>query len=347
MRTNQHIIIVAGGKGLRVGSEIPKQFIPIGGKPVLMHAIEAFYNYNKQINIVLVLPESHQEYWRELCSKYNFTVEHSIAIGGETRFHSVKNGLALVSDGLVGVHDGARPFASRALIKSCYDKAFSEKAAIPVNPSTDSLRELLDDGKSRIVDRSKYVSVQTPQVFETSLLKKAYESDYKEIFTDDASVVEAMGVEVSWVRGEDTNIKITTPIDLKIGELILQEKKMINNEDVVKEFVKQFYKEMLFHKDRCTNPQIIKKKESLVSKLREELDLSEAQLPQFNKLIETLLTDVFFTILLGLDGETAIGDYQCSYKLIDEEGNDLSGGNIEAYAYEYFHSNLYQEESRQ
>ena len=225
MKKDQHIIIVAGGKGLRVGGEIPKQFIPIGGKPVLMHTIKAFYNYKKDINIILVLPKSHQEYWEELCEKYDFAIKHSIAIGGETRYHSVKNGLALVSDGLVGVHDGARPFASKALIQSCYNKALTDKATIPVNPSTDSLRELLDDRKSIIVDRSKYVSVQTPQVFEASLLKKAYEGNYQEIFTDDASVVEAMGVEVSLVKGEDTNIKITTPIDLKIGELILLERK--------------------------------------------------------------------------------------------------------------------------
>lgn len=225
MNTHQHVIIVAGGKGLRVGGEIPKQFIPIGGKPVLMHTIEAFYNYDEQINIILVLPESHREYWGELCAKYNFTIRHAIAIGGETRFHSVKNGLALVSDGLVGVQDGARPFGSKELIRTCYEKALTARAVIPVNPSTDSLRELESDGKSRIVDRSKYVSVQTPQVFEASLLKNAYEEGYKDIFTDDASVVESIGAEVALVKGEDTNIKITTPIDLKIAELILSERK--------------------------------------------------------------------------------------------------------------------------
>lgn len=225
MKTNQHVIIVAGGKGLRIGGEIPKQFIPIAGKPVLMHTIESFYNYDKDINIILVLPASHQEYWNELCTEYNFTIKHTVVVGGEVRFHSVKNGLALLSDGLVGIHDGVRPFASKKLIKACYDKASINKAAIPVIPSTYSLRELLGDRESVIVDRSKYVLVQTPQVFEVSLLKKAYEVEYKDIFTDDASVVESIGGDVTLVEGEDTNIKITTPIDLKIGELILLERK--------------------------------------------------------------------------------------------------------------------------
>lgn len=220
----QSIIIVAGGKGLRIGGEIPKQFIPIGGKPILMHTIEAFYNYNNNINIILVLPASHQEYWAELCTQYNFTIPHVIANGGETRFHSVKNGLQLVSEGIVGVHDGARPFASKQLIKACFDKAMTDKAVIPAIPSTDSLREIQDDGKSKIVDRSKIVSIQTPQVFDVATLKKAYEVEFNNTFTDDASVVEAMSIDVTLVPGEDTNIKITTPIDLKIGELILSEK---------------------------------------------------------------------------------------------------------------------------
>lgn len=225
MNCKQNIIIVAGGKGLRVGGEIPKQFIPVGGKPILMHTIEAFYNYNQDINIILVLPESHQQYWRDLCLKYDFSLKYAIATGGETRFHSVKNGLELVPEGLVGVHDGARPFASKQLISACFEKAMEAKAVIPIVPSTDSLRELLNDNRSRIVDRSKIVSVQTPQVFDVLTLKKAYEQDYNDTFTDDASVVETMGIEVSLVRGEETNIKITTPIDLKIGELILSENK--------------------------------------------------------------------------------------------------------------------------
>lgn len=221
----KNVIIVAGGKGLRMGNDLPKQFIPIGGKPVLMRTIEAFYRFDRDINIILVLPVSHQDYWKSLCEEYNFSIEHTIANGGETRFHSVKNGLALVADGLVGVQDGVRPFGSVEMIKRCFDAAEEEyPAVIPVIDSTDSLREVVDEDKSRIVDRSKIRLVQTPQVFDVNVLKKAYQTDFKETFTDDASVVEAMGVNVHLVKGEVTNIKITTPLDLKIGELIIRDK---------------------------------------------------------------------------------------------------------------------------
>lgn len=223
MRKN--VIIVAGGKGLRMGNDLPKQFIPIGGKPVLMRTIEAFYRFDRHINIILVLPVSHQDYWKSLCEEYNFSIEHVIANGGETRFHSVKNGLDLVTNGLVAVQDGVRPFGSVEMIKRCFDAAEEEyPAVIPVIDSTDSLREVVDEDKSRIVDRSKIRLVQTPQVFDVNVLKKAYQTDFKETFTDDASVVEAMGVNVHLVKGEVTNIKITTPLDLKIGELIIRDK---------------------------------------------------------------------------------------------------------------------------
>lgn len=220
----KNVIIVAGGKGLRMGNDLPKQFIPIGGKPVLMRTIEAFYRFDQDINIILVLPVSHQDYWKSLCEEYNFSIEHLIANGGETRFHSVKNGLALVTNGLVGVQDGVRPFGSVEMIKRCFDAAREYPAVIPVIDSTDSLREVVDEDKSRIVDRSKIRLVQTPQVFDLNVLKKAYQTDFKETFTDDASVVEAMGVNVHLVKGEVTNIKITTPLDLKIGELIIRDK---------------------------------------------------------------------------------------------------------------------------
>lgn len=220
----KNVIIVAGGKGLRMGNDLPKQFIPIGGKPVLMRTIEAFYRFDQDINIILVLPVSHQDYWKSLCEEYNFSIEHLIANGGETRFHSVKNGLALVTDGLVGVQDGVRPFGSVEMIKRCFDAAREYPAVIPVIDSTDSLREVVDEDKSRIVDRSKIRLVQTPQVFDVNVLKKAYQTDFKETFTDDASVVEAMRVDVHLVKGEVTNIKITTPLDLKIGELIIRDK---------------------------------------------------------------------------------------------------------------------------
>ena len=221
---SNNVIIVAGGKGLRMRSDLPKQFIPVGGKPVLMHTLEAFYTFDKDIRIVLVLPESHQEYWKSLCNDYNFTVPHYIATGGETRFHSVKSGLSMVEPGIVAVQDGVRPFASKELVSRCFEAAKIYKAVIPVINSTDSLREITTATESRIIDRSKIRLVQTPQVFEYDLLQKAYETGYNETFTDDASVIEATGATIHLVEGETTNIKITTPLDLKIGEVILQSK---------------------------------------------------------------------------------------------------------------------------
>ncbi len=225
MSKQKSIIIVAGGKGLRMGSDLPKQFIPIKSKPVLMHTIESFYNYDSQIKIILVIPSSHQAYWQELCSEYRFTIPHIIANGGETRFHSVKNGLEYVTEGLVGVQDGVRPFASTILIANCFSEAAKGQSVIPAIPSTDSLRQSTSDGKSKIIDRSKIMLVQTPQVFESATLKRAYDIDFNDTFTDDASVVEAMGQLITIIRGEESNIKITTPIDLKIGEMILDNRK--------------------------------------------------------------------------------------------------------------------------
>ncbi|MFV0313187.1 MAG: 2-C-methyl-D-erythritol 4-phosphate cytidylyltransferase [Dysgonomonas sp.] len=219
---SRSVIIVAGGKGLRMGSDLPKQFIPIAGKPVLMRTIEAFHSYDNSVNIVLVLPYSHHVYWKELCANYHFGIPHTIAMGGETRFHSVKNGLGLINGGIVAIQDGVRPFASKEMIARCFDAAKRYHAVIPVIDSTDSLREMIDGTKSRIIDRSGIRLVQTPQVFHTDILKKAYETEFKDTFTDDASVVEAMGIDVHLVKGEVTNIKITTPLDLKIGELIVR-----------------------------------------------------------------------------------------------------------------------------
>jgi 2-C-methyl-D-erythritol 4-phosphate cytidylyltransferase len=219
--SRKHAIIVAGGKGLRMGTDIPKQFLPIGGKPVLMWTIEAFEKYDSQIRIVLVLPESFLDYWSGLCAEYHFSVPHDIALGGETRFHSVKNGLEKIDSGYVAVHDGARPFASEKLIASCFEDAEKSQATIPVISMTDSCRMLEQDGDSRILDRSCLRLVQTPQVFAVELLKKAYALPFQTLFTDDASVVEYLGHKVSLVDGETNNIKITNPIDLNAGEWIL------------------------------------------------------------------------------------------------------------------------------
>ena len=213
-------LIVAGGKGLRMGSDLPKQFLPIGGKPVLMHTIEAFYRFDEEMKIVLVLPQEQQTYWRGLCQKYHFSIGHVLADGGETRFHSVKNGLAYVEPGLVGVHDGVRPFVSRQVIDRCYQLAETKKAVIPVVDVVETIRHLTDTG-SETVSRSDYKLVQTPQVFDVELLKRAYAQEYTSFFTDDASVVEAMGESVYLAEGNRENIKITTPFDLKISSVLV------------------------------------------------------------------------------------------------------------------------------
>lgn len=217
----KHIIIVAGGKGLRMGGEIPKQFLPIGGKPVLMRTIEAFHLYDNTIHVVLVLPVSQQTYWRELCKKYSFELPHEVADGGETRFHSVMNGLALVEgEGLVGVHDGVRPFVSQEVITRCYAEAGTKKAVIPVIGVVETVRRL-EGTDSVTVPRDQYKLVQTPQVFDVALLQRAYQQKYTEMFTDDASVVEALDEKVFLVEGNRENIKLTTPFDLKLAEMLI------------------------------------------------------------------------------------------------------------------------------
>ena len=217
----EYVLIVAGGKGLRMGADIPKQFLPVGGKPVLMRTLEAFYAYNQDMRIILVLPHDQQDYWKRLCGEYRFDIPHSIADGGETRFHSVRNGLALVDEpGLVGVHDGVRPFVSQEVIARCYALAATELAVVPVVKVVETVRRLTDAG-SITVNRDEYRLVQTPQVFDGEVLKQAYSQPYTSAFTDDASVVEAWGVPVTLTEGNRENIKITTPFDLKVAAALL------------------------------------------------------------------------------------------------------------------------------
>ena len=218
-----YVIIVAGGKGLRMGSDIPKQFLPISGRPVLMWTLERFREYSSDLQIILVLPEAQQDYWRLLCEEYHFDVEYQLANGGQTRFHSVQNGLALVPDdaeGVVGVHDGVRPFPSIKVIKDCYETARTAKAVIPVIPVVETVRHLEKEG-SVTVPRDEYKLVQTPQTFDIQLLKAANRQPYNDGFTDDASVVESYGHEITLVEGNRENIKITTPYDLKIAEVLI------------------------------------------------------------------------------------------------------------------------------
>ena len=214
-----YVIIVAGGKGLRMGSFIPKQFLPLGGKPVLMRTIETFHSYSEQLKIIVALPHDHQAYWNRLCDEYQFEVKHQLVDGGETRFHSVRNALSLIGNnerGCIAVHDGVRPFVSRETIERCFVKARESGAAIPVVPVIETLRHV--DG--RTMPRSDYRLVQTPQVFDIKMLKRAYKVDYSDIFTDDSTVVEYAGIRVMTVEGNRENIKITTPLDIIMGEAI-------------------------------------------------------------------------------------------------------------------------------
>lgn len=221
----KYVIIVAGGKGIRMSSDLPKQFLKLGEKPILMHTIQRFAEYDPTIKIILVLPQDQQDYWKGLCRQYDFMVPHKIANGGDTRFQSVKNGLAFIRErGLVGIHDGVRPFVTTEVIDRCYKTAETAGAVIPVIDIVETVREVLPEG-SRSVNRNLYKIVQTPQVFQNDLLLRAYNQLYREEYTDDATVVESCDIKVTLVEGNRENIKITTPFDLMLGEEILEKEK--------------------------------------------------------------------------------------------------------------------------
>mgnify|MGYP002697881999 FL=1 len=216
-------MIVAGGKGLRMGASIPKQFLPVNGLPILMLTIKRFREYDGSLRIILVLPKEQHEYWNELCKNYHFTDAYAVVEGGETRFHSVRNGLAAIPDdtqGVVGIHDGVRPFPSVEVIRACYETARTAKAVIPVVPVVETVRHIVAGGKTETVDRADYRLVQTPQTFDIQLLKQAYAQPDRDCFTDDASVVESAGHEVTLIEGNRENIKITTPFDLRIARIL-------------------------------------------------------------------------------------------------------------------------------
>ena len=219
-----YVIIVAGGKGLRMGADVPKQFLLLGGEPVLMRTMECFYRFDAQLQMVLVLPRDQQTYWRELCRTHNFSLPYLLVDGGTTRFESVRNGLALIpsdAQGVVAVHDGVRPMVSAEVVERCFGVAQQAKAVIPVAPVVETLRQVMPDGTSQTVNRDAYRLVQTPQTFDLQLLKRAYQQPYCSDFTDDASVVEALGMQITMVEGNKENIKITTPFDLDVCERLL------------------------------------------------------------------------------------------------------------------------------
>lgn len=225
----RNVVIVAGGKGIRMGSTIPKQFIPIGCginiRPILMHTMSLFSDITDKI--ILVLPKEHISYWEKLCDYYKFECKHTISVGGESRFHSVLSGLEHTDEGaIVAIHDAVRPFLSRGLILKLFDCAEKNGSAVPYTDMIDSIRSADKERKmSFVVNRNDYVCIQTPQVFQHKLIKDAYSVEFKDSFTDDASVYEySSGKSVCLVEGERGNMKITTAIDLEIAKLLITKK---------------------------------------------------------------------------------------------------------------------------
>ncbi len=218
----RYAVIVAGGQGVRMGADRPKQFLEIGGKPILRHTIERFLAFDPGIEIIVVLPASRKDWWREYCRQSGFLERYSMVSGGFTRFHSVQNALELVGDqGCVAVHDGVRPLLSRPLLERTFSAVRTYGAVIPAVPVVESVRRVGEEG-SEIVRRDGLVLVQTPQVFRTEVLKAAYRQPFSPAFTDDASVVEAAGGTIHMVPGDRFNIKITTPEDLSLAEDLLR-----------------------------------------------------------------------------------------------------------------------------
>lgn len=226
MTVREHVIIVAGGKGTRMKSTTPKQFLPLIGTPVLMHTIEAFYAYDKNINLILVLPQDDIATWESLTEKHQFSRDVTVINGGQTRFQSVKNGLEAINDdnGLVAVHDGVRPLVSKDIIAASFRLAAVHKSAIAAVRLKESIR-IVDQDTTRALDRSRYRMMQTPQTFDLSLIKEAYNIQEEDNLTDDASVLEKAGHKISLFEGSYSNIKITTPEDLTIAEAILKQEK--------------------------------------------------------------------------------------------------------------------------
>ena len=222
----RYAILVAGGQGLRMGGDVPKQFMLLDGRPVLMRTIDRFRETFPHIHIIIVLPQGQHDLWHQLCHEHRLEGGLQVADGGDTRFHSVLNGLRAIpqemGEALVGVHDGVRPFVSPDTLTRCYDEAARSGTAVPVAPVVETLRHILPDGESVTVPRGDYRLVQTPQVFDLGLLRRAYSQPYRPQFTDDASVVEALGGHITLVEGNRDNIKLTTPADLLLAHGIMQ-----------------------------------------------------------------------------------------------------------------------------
>ncbi len=221
MKDKKTVIIVAGGTGKRMGEKIPKQFLILNGKPILIYSLEIFKQFDPEIRIILVLPELHIDRWKEICTAYKCEIKHEIVIGGDARFFSVKNALQQIEDkGLVAIHDGVRPLVALQTIKNTFETAQSFGTGVPFIEINESVRELTENG-NKIIDRKKLRLIQTPQVFHSKEIKKAYEQSYQSSFTDDASVYEMNGEPIYLTEGNWENIKITRPVDLIFAESIL------------------------------------------------------------------------------------------------------------------------------
>ncbi|MEX2511980.1 MAG: 2-C-methyl-D-erythritol 4-phosphate cytidylyltransferase [Cyclobacteriaceae bacterium] len=219
-------LIVAGGSGTRMGGQVPKQFLPIEGQPILMRTLMVFHGYDSKIKLILVLPQSDFDYWHTLCQAHNFTISHTLVEGGASRFQSVKNGLQAIhgDSGLVAIHDGVRPFVSKEVINKGFEEAEHSGSAIPVVSLKDSLRKIGEDGNSFYQERHLFRLVQTPQTFQLSKIKKAFEREEQPSFTDDATVYENQGWQVNLIPGNPENIKITTPEDLLYAEFLVKKR---------------------------------------------------------------------------------------------------------------------------
>jgi 2-C-methyl-D-erythritol 4-phosphate cytidylyltransferase len=222
----EYALIVAGGKGTRINSKLPKQFIALNGKPILLHTIEAFFKYSEKISVVLVLPEDDFGIWESICKEYNFNKAIILQKGGETRFQSVKNGLDKIEgEGLVAIHDGVRPLVSSDLIGASFHLAAVHGSAVAAVRLKESIR-MTDQDTTKAVDRSKFRLIQTPQTFNLQLIKKAYQIKEDPSLTDDASVAEKSGHKISLFEGSYENIKITTPEDLIVAEALMKTMKI-------------------------------------------------------------------------------------------------------------------------
>ena len=218
------VIITAGGSGKRMGNDIPKQFLLLNNKPILQYSIEAFYNYDPTIQIILTLPKEWIPFWKDLCLKNQFLLNYEIVEGGKERYYSIKNALKISKGELIAIHDGVRPLVSLKIIENTFQQAFELGSSIPVIQLTDSIRKLNSTStrnKSKSVLRKDFVLVQTPQTFKSTIIKHAYNQVFHEGITDDASLVEQLGQEIFMTEGEVNNLKITTPLDLKIASFFL------------------------------------------------------------------------------------------------------------------------------